>query len=88
MKEQESLQASFEVFRHNLQNFIDISLLEDETSWMDWIDNVSRKNAMDHYYLALNHGGYIFLGSSESPSRINSAFKIEKSDKHLVYFKG
>ncbi|MBE9544656.1 MAG: GGDEF domain-containing protein, partial [Proteobacteria bacterium] len=43
MKEQESLQASFEVFRHNLQNFIDISLLEDETSWMDWIDNVSRK---------------------------------------------
>ena len=43
MKEQENMQDSFEVFRQNLQNFIDISLMEDETSWMDWIANVSRK---------------------------------------------
>jgi diguanylate cyclase (GGDEF)-like protein len=43
MKEQEGLQISFDVFRQNLQNFIDISLKEDETSWMDWIANVSRK---------------------------------------------
>jgi hypothetical protein len=35
MKEQENMQDSFEVFRQNLQNFIDISLMEDETSWMD-----------------------------------------------------
>ena len=43
MKDQESLQDSFEVFRKKLQNFIDISLLKDETSWMDWIANVSRE---------------------------------------------
>ena len=43
MKEQENMQDSFEVFRQNLQNFIDISLLEDGTSWMDWIANVSHK---------------------------------------------
>ena len=43
MKEQESLQESFEVFRKNLQNFVDISLMEDETSWMDWIAKVSRR---------------------------------------------
>jgi len=43
MKEQENLQTSFEVFRRNLQKFIDVSLLEDETSWMDWIAKVSRK---------------------------------------------
>jgi hypothetical protein len=48
MKEQENMQDSFEVFRQNLQNFIDISLLEDETSWMDWIANVSRKTDILH----------------------------------------
>ncbi len=52
-----------------------------------YFDNISRKKVVDHYYLALNPGGYIFLGSSESPSRINPAFKIDKSGEHLVYFK-
>lgn len=52
-----------------------------------YFDDISRKKVVDHYYIALNKGGYIFLGSSESASRINSAFKIEKSGSHLVYRK-
>lgn len=43
MKEQENLRVSFETFRQNLQSFIDISLAEDETSWVDWISNISRE---------------------------------------------
>jgi diguanylate cyclase (GGDEF)-like protein len=43
MEEQENLQVSFEAFRQNLQSFIDISLVEDETAWVDWISNVSRE---------------------------------------------
>ncbi len=52
-----------------------------------YFDNISRKKVVDHYYLALNNGGFIFLGSSESPSRINPAFKIKKSANHMVYYK-
>ena len=53
-----------------------------------YFDNISRKKVVDHYYLGLHKGGYLFLGSSESPSRINSAFKIEKNENNLVYAKG
>ncbi len=52
-----------------------------------YFDDISRKKVVDHFYIALNNGGYIFLGSSESASRINPAFKIEKSGSHLVYRK-
>ncbi len=52
-----------------------------------YFDDISRRRVMDHYYMALNQGGYIFLGSAESPARINPAFKIRKTANHMVYYK-
>lgn len=54
---------------------------------MIYFDDISRKHLADHFYVALNPGGYVFLGSSESMGRMNSAFKIRKADGFLVYYK-
>lgn len=52
-----------------------------------YFDDASRKEVVDHFYMALNKGGYIFLGSSESAGRITSAFKIKRAGDALVYQK-
>ena len=52
-----------------------------------YFDDLSRKSVVDHFYNALNHGGYIFLGHSESIGRITSAFTLKRFEKHLVYVK-
>ncbi len=53
-----------------------------------YFDDISRKRLVDQFYVALNPGGYIFLGSSESVGRINTAFKLKKVGGHIVYYKG
>jgi chemotaxis protein methyltransferase CheR len=52
-----------------------------------YFDDVSRKKVVDHFYLALESGGYIFLGSSESLSRITASFTLKKVGSHLLYHK-
>jgi chemotaxis protein methyltransferase CheR len=52
-----------------------------------YFDEQSRKQVTDHFYTALVPGGYIFLGSSESPSRVTPAFKIKRAGDMLVYYK-
>ncbi|MBF0398603.1 MAG: protein-glutamate O-methyltransferase CheR [Desulfobacterales bacterium] len=52
-----------------------------------YFDDISRKQIVDHFYTALNTGGFIFLGSSESVARISPAFKIKRSGDFLVYHK-
>ena len=52
-----------------------------------YFDDISRKQLVDQFYLALNIGGYIFLGSSESLGRISSAFKLKRAGQFLVYYK-
>lgn len=52
-----------------------------------YFDEISRKKVVDHFYIALNKGGYIFLGSSESLARITNAFKIKRLGGHIVYTK-
>ena len=52
-----------------------------------YFDDISRRTAVDHFYNALNPGGYIFLGHSESIGRITSAFTLLRKGKHLVYQK-
>ena len=52
-----------------------------------YFDDASRKAAVDHFYNALNEGGYIFLGHSESIGRISNAFKLTRVAQHLVYRK-
>jgi chemotaxis protein methyltransferase CheR len=52
-----------------------------------YFDDVSRKAVVDHFYNALNPGGFIFLGHSESVGRISTAFKLMRVGQHLVYRK-
>jgi chemotaxis protein methyltransferase CheR len=53
-----------------------------------YFDEISRKQVVDHYYIALNRGGYIFLGHSESVGRITTAFSIKRFGRNVVYYKG
>ena len=52
-----------------------------------YFDDLSRKAVIDHFYNALNPGGYIFLGHSESVGRVTTAFKLKRFETHLVYAK-
>jgi len=52
-----------------------------------YFDDRSRKMVVDHFYNALNAGGYVFLGHSESVGRISTAFKLRRFGPHLVYVK-
>jgi chemotaxis protein methyltransferase CheR len=52
-----------------------------------YFDDASRKAVVDHFYAALNPGGYIFLGHSESVGRVTTAFKLKQFESHLVYVK-
>jgi chemotaxis protein methyltransferase CheR len=50
-----------------------------------YFDDLSRKAVVDHFYNALNPGGYVFLGHSESVGRVTTAFKLKQFENHLVY---
>jgi chemotaxis protein methyltransferase CheR len=52
-----------------------------------YFDDVSRKTASDTFYEALNPGGYLCLGHSESMSRISSLFEVRKFPEAIVYRK-
>jgi len=50
-----------------------------------YFDDASRRQAAEVFYDALNPGGFIFLGHSESMSRISSLFKVRKFPKAMAY---
>ncbi len=52
-----------------------------------YFDDISRRRSAEVFYGALNPGGFICLGHSESMSRISSLFKIRKFPKSIVYQK-
>jgi chemotaxis protein methyltransferase CheR len=52
-----------------------------------YFDAASQRSVLNHFYDALNSKGYIFLGHSESVSRITSAFRLKKAEGHLLYQK-
>jgi chemotaxis protein methyltransferase CheR len=52
-----------------------------------YFDDTSRKVVVEHFYAALNPGGFLYLGHSESVSRITTAFKLRRLGNHLVYSK-
>jgi chemotaxis protein methyltransferase CheR len=52
-----------------------------------YFDENARKKVVGHFYDSLVPGGYIFLGHSESMSRISSAFRIKKMGGMIVYQK-
>ena len=53
-----------------------------------YFDDLSRQTAAETFYEALNPGGFICLGHSESMSRISSLFKVRKFPEAIVYQKG
>jgi len=52
-----------------------------------YFDDVSRKTAAETFYDALNPGGFICLGHSESMSRVSSLYKVRKFPEAIVYQK-
>jgi len=53
-----------------------------------YFDEISRKQVVDHFYISLNKGGYVFLGHSESVGRITTAFNMKRFGSNVVYYKG
>lgn len=51
-----------------------------------YFDDLSRKRLVDQFYVALNPGGYIFLGSSESVGRISTAFKLRRAGNGFIVY--
>jgi chemotaxis protein methyltransferase CheR len=52
-----------------------------------YFDDVSRKVATDTLFLALNPGGYLCLGHSESINRMSSLFQVCKFPEAIIYRK-
>jgi chemotaxis protein methyltransferase CheR len=52
-----------------------------------YFDDTARKSVMANFYDSLNPGGYIYLGHSESVTRINSAFDIKRAGGFIVHQK-
>jgi chemotaxis protein methyltransferase CheR len=52
-----------------------------------YFDDLSRRQAADTFFDALNPGGMICLGHSESMSRISSLFQVRKFPEAIVYQK-
>ena len=50
-----------------------------------YFDEESRKTAAAHLHGALNPGGYLCLGHTESMSRISDAFELRRFDDAIVY---
>lgn len=77
-------------------NFNDLNTRKDEFFNFDFIfcRNVliyfsaeARLRVLEHFYQSLRSGGYIFLGHSESVSRITDAFRMKRINGNIVYYK-
>jgi chemotaxis protein methyltransferase CheR len=52
-----------------------------------YFDDASRRSAVQNLYDAMNPGAFIFLGHSESMSRMSSMFKLRKFGSVIIYQK-
>jgi len=52
-----------------------------------YFDDLSRRQSTDTIYDALNPGGFLCLGHSESMSRISSLYQVRKYTDSVVYQK-
>jgi len=52
-----------------------------------YFDDLSRRKAAEVFFDALNPGGFVCLGHSESMSRITSLFRVRKFPEAIVYQK-
>lgn len=70
----------------DMQKYRDIDLIFCRNVLI-YFDDASRRSAAEALYDALAPGGFIFLGHSESMSRISSLFKVRKFKDALAYQK-
>jgi chemotaxis protein methyltransferase CheR len=52
-----------------------------------YFDDISRRQAAEVFFDAMNVGGFVCLGHSESMSRISSLFRVQKFPEAIVYQK-
>jgi chemotaxis protein methyltransferase CheR len=86
----ESLRNAVEFTRVNLQDPSDVRPYRNFDvifcrNLLIYFDDVSRKQAAETFYDALQPGGFILLGHSESMSRISSLFQVRKFADAIVY---
>jgi chemotaxis protein methyltransferase CheR len=86
----DTLRSAVEFTRVNLQDPTDVRPYRNFDiifcrNLLIYFDDVSRKQAAETFYDALQPGGFILLGHSESMSRISSLFQIRKFEDAIVY---
>ena len=86
------LRSSIEFTRVNLSDVVDTHRYREFDvifcrNLLIYFDDVSRRKAAGVFFDALNTGGFICLGHSESMSRISSLFRVRKFPEALVYQK-
>lgn len=88
----EDLRGCIEFSRINLNDPLQTLRLRDFDlifcrNLLIYFDDASRRQAADTFYDALKPGGFIFLGHSESMSRMSSLFKVRKFADAIAYQK-
>ena len=88
----EDLRQAVEFTRVNLMNSVDVRGYRDFDlifcrNLLIYFDDLSRRQAADTFYDALQPGGFLCLGHSESMSRISSLYKACKFSDSVVYQK-
>jgi chemotaxis protein methyltransferase CheR len=88
----EELRAAVEFTRVNLSELADTRRYRNFDivfcrNLLIYFDDLSRKKAAETFYDALNPGGFVCLGHSESMSRISSLYKVRKFPDAIVYQK-
>ncbi|WP_353684298.1 protein-glutamate O-methyltransferase CheR [Thermodesulfovibrio sp. 3907-1M] len=88
----EELRSSVEFMKINIVDKIEMKRYREFDiifcrNLLIYFDDLSRKLAAENLYDALNPGGFICLGHSESMSRISPIFKVRKFPEAIVYQK-
>lgn len=86
------LRESVEFTRVNVMNPADVGDYRDFDvifcrNLLIYFDDLSRRQTAETFHDALNPGGFVCLGHSESMSRISSLFKVRKFPETVVYQK-
>jgi chemotaxis protein methyltransferase CheR len=86
----DELRNAVEFTRVNLQDATDVRPYRNFDvifcrNLLIYFDDVSRKQAAETFYDALQPSGFILLGHSESMSRISSLFQVRKFADAIVY---
>ncbi|MBF0507508.1 MAG: protein-glutamate O-methyltransferase CheR [Deltaproteobacteria bacterium] len=89
---QQQIKNTVEFERVNLKNPAELTRFSDIDfvfcrNVLIYFDNESRAQVVSSFHDCLNPGGYIFLGHSESLSRITGAFRLRRKGDSIVYQK-